>query len=87
MEEIKTAIQSGNEKSIDEEIGDLLFAVVNLSRFRKRTPAEELLAQSTKKFQKRFEYIEAQLKKQGTTPEESSLEEMEVLWNKAKKEE
>lgn len=86
VNEIKEAMQRGDEIAIDEEIGDLLFAVVNLSRFRNRTPAEELLAKTIHKFQKRFDYIEAQLKLQGTTPEESSLEDMEVLWNQAKTE-
>ena len=86
VNEIKIAIQSGNDQAIDEEIGDLLFAVVNLSRFRNRSPAEELLAKTIRKFQKRFDYIEKQLKQQGTTPEESTLKEMEILWNKAKTE-
>lgn len=85
VEEIKAAMITGDEQAIDEEIGDLLFAVVNLSRFRKRTPAEELLAKSIHKFQKRFDFIEEELKKLGKTPEESTLEEMEKFWNKAKK--
>jgi MazG family protein len=84
VDEIKVAIQDGDDRAVDEEIGDLLFAVVNLSRFRNRTPAEELLAKAIHKFQKRFDYIEEQLQLQGTTPEESSLEDMEILWNKAK---
>lgn len=86
VEEIRVAMAQKDEQAIDEEIGDLLFATVNLSRFRKRTPGEELLAKSIHKFQKRFEYIEAELAKQGTSPEASTLEEMEVLWNKAKTE-
>lgn len=84
VEEIKVAIDSGDEKAIDEEIGDLLFAVVNLSRFRKRTPAEELLAKSILKFKTRFDYIEEKLAEKGKTPEESTLDEMEELWNEAK---
>jgi tetrapyrrole methylase family protein/MazG family protein len=82
--EVKTAMESGNEQAIDEEIGDLLFAVVNLTRFRKRTSAEELLAKAIQKFQKRFDYIESQLNEKGSTPEESDINEMEKLWNKAK---
>lgn len=84
VNEIKTAMQQGDENAVDEEIGDLLFAVVNLSRFRNRISAEELLAGAIKKFHQRFDYIEEQLKLQGRSPEKSNLEEMEKLWNQAK---
>ena len=87
IDEIKEAMLSGDEKAIDEEIGDLLFAVVNLARFRNRTPAEELLAKAIYKFKTRFDFIEKELFLKNSTPEESNIEEMEELWNKAKEQE
>ena len=84
LEELKNALNSGNEVAADEEIGDLLFAVSNLSRFRKRKQSEELLAMSIKKFQQRFNYIERELLKNGKLPEDSTIDEMEELWNRAK---
>ena len=84
LDELKEALSLGDESAIDEEIGDLLFAVTNLSRFRKRKQSEELLAMSIKKFQQRFDYIERELLKNGKRPEDSTLEEMEELWNRAK---
>lgn len=83
--EIKEAMTKGDDQAIDEEIGDLLFAVVNLTRFRKRKTAEELLAKTILKFKRRFDYIEDKLAEQGKTPEESSLEEMELFWNQSKR--
>ena len=85
LDELKKAYASGDEKHIEEEIGDLLFAVVNFSRFRKSIPAEELLAQANKKFIDRFQYIEKELEKGGKKLEDASIEEMEEFWNEAKK--
>lgn len=83
--ELKEAIAHGDEAHIDEEIGDLLFAVVNLSRFRKRNNAEDLLNSSVKKFRNRFSYIEKNLNGQNIKLENASIELMEKLWNEAKK--
>lgn len=85
LDELKKAYASGDEKHIEEEIGDLLFAVVNFSRFRNNIPAEELLAQANKKFIDRFQFIEKSFKKAGKSFETASIEEMDELWNKAKK--
>ncbi|OGV51458.1 MAG: nucleoside triphosphate pyrophosphohydrolase [Lentisphaerae bacterium GWF2_44_16] len=87
LEEVKKAHSERDSAAVDEEIGDLLFAVVNLCRFRKSISAEELLASAVKKFQNRFRYIEKQLALKGKTLEQSSLDEMEKLWEKAKKKE
>jgi len=65
------------------ELGDLLFALVNLARFLKVDP-EEALARTNQKFRRRFAYIEAKLRALGKTPEQSSLEEMDKLWDEAK---
>ncbi|MBU8902755.1 MAG: nucleoside triphosphate pyrophosphohydrolase [Victivallales bacterium] len=85
LAELKEAIANGDDAHIDEEIGDLLFAVVNLSRFRKRANAEDLLNASVKKFRSRFSYIEKNLSKQNIKLEDASIELMEKLWNEAKK--
>jgi MazG family protein len=83
--ELKDAMRDGDEELIDEEIGDLLFSVVNLSRFRKRDSAEELLDGTIKKFRKRFNFIEEELAGQNVALEDASIELMEKLWNEAKR--
>jgi uncharacterized protein YabN with tetrapyrrole methylase and pyrophosphatase domain len=86
LNELKEACGKGNQKEIDEEIGDLLFAVSNLSRFRKKSSGEELLAAATAKFIKRFSYIENKIKHNGEDLRNMTLDELEILWQKAKKE-
>ncbi len=81
-EELKKAI-SANE-NIEEEIGDLLFVVVNLARKLDVEP-ETALKKTNRKFRLRFKFIETELKKLGKNLENSNLEEMDALWNKAKK--
>ena len=85
LEELKESMRAGTDDEIEEEIGDLLFAIVNLARFRKRSTAEDLLARASGKFIKRFKYIEVELKKRGKAPSEASITEMEELWNEAKR--
>lgn len=81
--EVLKAYKSGNNKEIEEEIGDLLFSIVNFSRFLRVNP-EICLTNTIEKFIKRFEYIENQVLNQGKTLTESSLEEMDRLWIEAK---
>ena len=66
-----------------EEFGDLLFSLVNLSRFL-GLQSEEALAQAIERFIKRFSYIETRLRDEGTSPTLSSLEVMDRLWDEAK---
>jgi len=80
-DELKTAIE--NRENIEEEIGDLLFVVVNLAR-KLDVDAETALKRTNRKFRQRFKFIEQNLKKNNKTLEESDLEEMDALWNKAK---
>ena len=82
--ELKEAIEK-NEKNgnIEEEIGDLLFVVVNLAR-KLDVDAETALKKTNRKFRQRFKFIEDELKRNGKTLEESSLPEMDALWNEAK---
>ena len=68
-----------------EEIGDLLFSIVNLSRHLKLNP-EELLTAASDKFTRRFQALEARIKAQGKTPSECSLQELDAAWNEVKKE-
>ncbi|NLI60351.1 MAG: nucleoside triphosphate pyrophosphohydrolase [Clostridiales bacterium] len=78
--ELKDAYQGGKEDQIKEELGDLLFSVVNVARFLKVEPELSLKA-TIEKFIDRFDYIE----RMATKPlEEMSLEEMDKLWNQAK---
>lgn len=85
MAELKEAISEKNQPNIEEEFGDLLFSLVNLSRFLRVNP-EDALRQTIEKFKYRFEKIEKELKKRGKSPEESSLEEMDLIWDRIKKE-
>ncbi|MEM7181709.1 MAG: nucleoside triphosphate pyrophosphohydrolase [Spirochaetota bacterium] len=73
-----------NQEHLEEELGDALFALVNLSRFYDISP-EKALRGSCQKFKKRFSYIESQAGTQKTPLEEMSLAEMDALWTQAKK--
>ena len=84
LRELKTAVESDNKAHIQEEIGDLLFSIVNVSRFLKVDP-EEALRKTISKFSERFTYIEKELAGQGKTVENVSLEEMDVIWEQSKK--
>lgn len=84
LAELAEALRQGDDAHVDEEIGDLLFAVVNLSRFRKRDCAEDLLHASIRKFRKRFGHIEDELNARGIKLEDAPLELMEELWRQAK---
>lgn len=87
VDEIHEAINDdmGQDK-IEDELGDLLCVCVNLARHLDIDP-EKALRRSNNKFERRFRYIEAKLALKGKTPEEASLEEMDALWDEAKKEE
>lgn len=71
--------------AIEEEFGDLMFSLVNYSRFINVDP-EQALERTNKKFLRRFQYIEEQAAKTGKNLKDMSLEEMDKLWNEAKKE-
>jgi len=81
--ELKSAINEKDTEKISEEIGDLLFVVVNLARKFEVEP-ETALKKTNRKFRRRFAFIEKELKADGKTLEDSNLEEMDALWNKAK---
>lgn len=81
-DELKSAIEK--DENIEEEIGDLLFVVVNLAR-KLDVDAETALKKTNRKFRRRFGFIEESLSKNGKTLEESNLVEMDALWGEAKK--
>lgn len=82
--EIKEAMQKGDQKALEEEMGDFLFAAVNLSR-KLGVNAEGAARASIGRFTARFQYIEQALRNRGLSPEDVTLEELEALWLEAKK--
>lgn len=84
VREVKEAITSQTPAEVHAEIGDLLLAVVNLSR-KVGVDAENALIDATQRFQRRFEVVEDLLAERGKTPQQSTLEEMDALWDDAKK--
>lgn len=85
IREIEKAAASEDKDSVFEEMGDILFAVCNVSRHLKVNP-ELALKKANRKFIERFNYIEKNLKEKGIDIEKASLDEMEALWEQAKRE-
>ncbi len=83
FDELDSAVVGGEREEVAEELGDLLFSVVNLCR-HKGFNAEHLLRMANIKFQKRFKEMEKRLEATGTQLEEASLEEMNGVWDKVK---
>jgi len=83
LAETKEAIESGDEAAIEDEIGDLLFAVVNLAR-KSNLDAESTLQKATEKFVQRFNRVEAELKASGKKLGEADLAELDAIWNRVK---
>jgi tetrapyrrole methylase family protein/MazG family protein len=84
MKEFREALSLQNRRKIREEIGDLLFVLVNISRLLQIDP-EEALRKTLEKFTLRFHYIERSLNKRGKTIHQSNLIEMDRLWEESKK--
>ena len=82
IEELKVEI-AANSNQIEDEFGDVLFSLINYGRFLNLNP-EDALEKTNKKFIKRFQYLEAESKKDGKILADMSLAEMDVYWNKAK---
>jgi tetrapyrrole methylase family protein/MazG family protein/ATP diphosphatase len=89
LHELKQEIGADmNRKELDRdaiagELGDVLFCIVNVCRYLQVDP-EEALRVTNAKFERRFGYVEQQLKAQGRTPDQASLEEMDRLWDEGK---
>jgi ATP diphosphatase len=82
-DEIEADIRAGDQRAASAEVGDLLFAVVNLARHLGADP-EATLRGTNHKFERRFSSIERALAARGKTPEQSTLSEMDELWDAAK---
>lgn len=83
-EEFKEAVLKKDPASMEEELGDLLFTVVNIGRFLEVNP-EDALRKTIGKFIRRFHHIEREISKRGEDLASTSIDEMERLWNEAKK--
>ena len=83
LAEVEHELQGGNRAALEDEVGDLLFAVANLARHLD-VDAEKALRGTNAKFERRFRSIESALAAEGRTPVEATLDEMEALWGKAK---
>lgn len=83
LQEVEEELPGQNQERIEDEIGDLLFAVANLARHKKIDP-ENALRRTNAKFERRFAYVEAQLTAQGKLLETATLAQMDDLWNEAK---
>ena len=84
LHEIEAEISGNTDLALAREVGDLLFAVVNLARHLKVDPERELLA-ATHRFRDRFQHIERRLAEVGKQPGDVGLEELDALWEEAKR--
>ncbi|NNE41045.1 MAG: nucleoside triphosphate pyrophosphohydrolase [Marinicaulis sp.] len=83
IDELHTAVNGDQIDEIEDEIGDALFAIINLARHKRLDP-ERALRRTNDKFMRRFRYIEQQLTARNEDLSKTSLEEMEELWQDAK---
>ena len=83
VRELREALRSGRKEKVVDELGDLIFAMVNIGRHVGADPEDALRGTNTK-FRRRFRHIETELQEAGESLEEASLERMEDLWQAAK---
>jgi nucleoside triphosphate diphosphatase len=81
--EFRAARDAGSADEMEDEVGDLMFTIVNLARFAKVDP-EQALRRTNAKFRKRFAYVEKQLAEQGDEVAGTPIERLEELWQEAK---
>lgn len=86
LSELEEASSLGDKEGLEAEFGDLLFVLINAARLYKINP-DNALERTNQKFIRRFSYIESEAKKQGRELKQLSLEEMDHLWEEAKKQE
>jgi MazG family protein len=82
--ELRAELADGDRERLEDELGDLLFVIVNIARVLK-IDSESALKRANRKFKSRFQHMEFELAKEGKSIEATSLVEMESLWQKAKK--
>jgi MazG family protein len=83
LREAMTGPENSRQSRVEDEIGDILFVIVNIARFLK-IDSESALKRANRKFKVRFQYMEAELAKAGKNLDGASLDEMESLWQQAK---
>ena len=81
--EFAEAVKSGSEAAIEDELGDVFFVAVNAARFLKMNP-EMILMHANKKFERRFRFVENEMKKSGLALSSENGEKMDEFWKKAK---
>lgn len=86
LDEVLQAMADGDADSLEDELGDLLFATVNLARHLKHDP-ENALRRANRKFERRFRFIEQALRDSGRAIEDCNLDELDALWGEAKRQE
>lgn len=86
LNEFKEALESKDQRGIEDELGDILFMLVNISRFIGVNP-EDALRKTISKFIHRFRHIEMNAAEQGRKLSDMTLEEMDKLWDEAKEKE
>ncbi len=86
LEEFRQAARNGDSAAMEEELGDLLFIAANIGRHRNVDP-ELALQRANRKFIDRFGHVEQGLRERGKAPAEATMEEMDALWEEAKKRE
>ncbi|AIR89921.1 nucleoside triphosphate pyrophosphohydrolase [Pseudomonas cremoricolorata] len=86
LDEVLQAMAAGDADAVQDELGDLLFATVNLTRHLKHDP-EHALRRANAKFERRFRFIEQALREQGLPIEDRTLDELDALWGEAKRQE
>jgi len=86
LEELKQAIKSGDSEHIREELGDLFFAAINVSR-KLGLESGDALTGSSQRFMRRFKFIEARLDEKNLNFSDCNLEELDAIWDEAKEQE
>ncbi|HBK51168.1 MAG TPA: nucleoside triphosphate pyrophosphohydrolase [Pseudomonas sp.] len=86
LDEVLQAMADGDADALEDEVGDLLFATVNLARHLKQDP-EHALRRANRKFERRFRFIEQALRDSGRPIEDCDLDELDALWGEAKRQE
>ncbi|ABY97165.1 TPA: nucleoside triphosphate pyrophosphohydrolase [Pseudomonas putida] len=86
LDEVLQAMADGDADALEDEVGDLLFAAVNLARHLKHDP-ENALRRANRKFERRFRFIEQALRDSGRPIEDCNLDELDALWGEAKRQE
>lgn len=84
LQEIQTALDAGDREHAQSELGDLLFATVNLARFLDADPTEEL-RRATERFSSRFARLQHELNRESRVMQECSIEELDEVWERVKR--